>query len=166
MLNHYYPIETEYNTVFQQLPQQALTFDKVKEHLSSIRGERASLLLNLAALIQNKEEDIATFKEREAYIRHERQLAEQQVAMLKKYCLYELQRCHLEQLDGELLTLQIDKNHPKVVVDRVEQLPLIYIARTESYPDKIRIRSDLLQGITVPGSQLVYEPHLRITRKK
>ena len=166
MLNHYYPIDTEYHTVFQQLPQQALTLQKVKEHLGSIKGERASLLLNIAAFIQNKEEDIATSKEREAYIREERQLAEQQVAMLKKYCLQELQRCHLEELESELLSLRIDKNHPKVVVDRVEQLPLIYIARTESYPDKIRIRSDLLQGISVPGSQLVYEPHLRITRKK
>jgi hypothetical protein len=166
MLNHYYPIETEYDAVFQQLPQQALTVEKVKMHLSSIKGEQANLLLNIAAFIQNKEEDIATFKEREAYIRQERQLAEQQVATLKKYCLHELQCCHLEQLDSELLTLRIDQNHPKVQVDHIEQLPLIYIARTESYPDKIRIRSDLLQGIAVPGSQLVYEPHLRITRKK
>lgn len=166
MFNHYYPIDSMYHTVFEELPQQALTFDKVEEHLSSIRGERASLLLNLAAFIQNKEEDIATYKEREAYIRQERQLAEQQVAMLKKYCLQALQRCHLEELDGKLLALHIDKNHPKVVVNRAEELPLIYIARTESYPDKIRIRSDLLQGISVPGCQLVYEPHLRITRKK
>ncbi len=165
MLTAYYPIDPRYNAVFQQLPQQAFTLETIQPHFEKL-GEKVAFLLNLAAFIQNKEHDIATLKERETYLRQERQLAEQQVTTLKKYCVTKLQESRLNYLENTLLSLHVQQNCPKVLIDNIEQLPTIYIARIEPHPDKIRIRSDLLQGIAVPGSRLVFDPYLKITAKK
>lgn len=81
---------------------------------------------------------------------------------LDNYIISNMQRLHLDKIEGETRTLQLTKSVETKITD-FAALPTKYQhSKIEVVPDKKKIKEDIQNGIDVPGAMLVENNHLKI----
>lgn len=131
--------------------------DRLKELSDSMETK----CINITRVFKSIEaEQEAIEKERKNMAAREKAL-KNQVERLKAYLLSNMERCDINKISCPQFVISLQKNPPSVEAYDKTQIPQEYQKITIDY-DNQKIKSDLTNGLVIPGVRLVQGNHIRI----
>jgi hypothetical protein len=129
--------------------------------LNALTDTMENKALNITRLFKDLEAHAdAIEKERKAMALRENAL-KNQVKRLKEYLLSNMERCEIKKIECPQFIISLQKNPPSVKIEDENLIPSEYDKVTVDL-DISKIKSDLQNGVVVPGASLIQKNSVRI----
>lgn len=132
----------------------------------TLEGEAGDLMekgVNIAKVFRNLESFAEQIKQAEIQMAERRKVIEKRAASIKQYLLTNMDMAGITKIESPWFCISIKNNPESVVVDDAVALPKEYMRETISFaPDKIRMKSEMQDGIVIPGAHLEKTKRLEI----
>lgn len=158
-----YEIAERYRNIQDLTDNPDIPIEVIEEGLNSITDEFNVKAENIAKVLKEMEYDIIALKEEEDRLLKRRKALENRHQELRLYLEAYMRLIDKPSVVGNIFTLSITKNPPKVQIDDLEGIPKEYINIEEvKKVDKRKILKDLQEGKEVKGVRLEQIESLRI----
>ncbi|MEK5167139.1 siphovirus Gp157 family protein [Paenibacillus sp. FSL R5-0527] len=138
--------------------------EQLQEFLVGLEGKIEEKIENTIKVIRSLEAEAKAIKEEEERLAARRKSIENSFVRLKENVETIMKRMELEKVKGQLFTISLQSNPPKVVVLDEFDIPQKYFVTPEPVPQlqKREIIEAWKQGKDIPGVQVVQEKSLRV----
>ena len=135
----------------------------VIDTLESLEGEFKLKSTNVAKYIKNLENILDGMKESESNMRQRRVSLEKKIHHMREYLRNNLEKSGIKQIDAPDISISMQKNPYKVVINNENEIPEDFIDTKETKTvNKEKIKEALKDGKEVPGCELVQENRITI----
>lgn len=134
---------------------------------NTLEGESGDLVekgKNVAAVFRNLESDAKQIKEAEQQLAERRKAIEKRAESLRNYLKTNMEISGISKIDCPWFCVTIAKNPEAVTVDNEDEIPDEYFDEIPAtyQLNKSRLKSDMQEGVIVPGARLTRGTSLRI----
>ena len=156
-----YELADEFKDALENLTD--LDDQAVIDTLESLEGEFKLKSTNVAKYIKNLENILDGMKEAESNMRQRRVSLEKKIHHMREYLRNNLEKSGIKQIDAPDISISMQKNPYKVVINNENEIPedFIYTKETKTV-NKEKIKEALKDGKEVPGCELVQENRITI----
>ena len=160
-LSTLYELADEFKDALENLTE--LDDQAVIDTLESLEGEFKLKSTNVAKYIKNLENILDGMKEAESNMRQRRVSLEKKIHHMREYLRNNLEKSGIKQIDAPDISISMQKNPYKVVINNENEIPedFIYTKETKTV-NKEKIKEALKDGKEVPGCELVQENRITI----
>jgi hypothetical protein len=131
------------------------------ERLDELKDPIETKCINVVKVFKSLEaERIAIEAERKAMQAREKALAKQ-IESMKDYLLTNMEKCEISEIKCPKFVIKLRKNPPSTVIVDEFLIPSDY-NKIKIELDKEKIRSDLLNGVIIPGAKLESKNRIEI----
>lgn len=158
-----YELTQNYLNLLDLLENPDVPAEMVQAALNEVEGSIEDKAENTVKLIKSIEADIKALKEEEQKLYNKRKSLEGKKENLKDYLECTLKAIGKEKIKGNIFTISMQKNAPKLIIEDYKTIPEEYITtETTTIVFKDEVKAALKNGIEVPGAKLEYTESLRI----
>jgi len=158
-----YELTSLYRQLAERLTDLGLDDQTIADTLEGEAGDLMEKCVNVAKVCRNLESDADQIKKAEAQMAERRKAIEKRAASIRKCLLTNMDMAGVPRIESPWFCISIKNNPESVVVDDAVALPKEYMRETISYaPDKIRMKSEMQDGIVIPGAHLDKTKRLEI----
>lgn len=146
------------------------TEEEVEDTMEGLRGSFDQKAIAVAAYIRTIKDECRAVSDEKIRLnkralmvgaREEKLLAT--IKRLTEYLKSQMERCMVTEINGEIFTVKIKNNPPRVEIDNLSEIPAPFKSVTsEIQPLKEAIKKALLDGKDVPGAHLEQSTRLDI----
>jgi phage host-nuclease inhibitor protein Gam len=155
-----YELTSQYNQIFQSITEES-DLEQLEEMLTAIEEEFEVKAENIAKLIKSLDGDIKAYKEEVDRLTARKKTMENHQDRLKAYLESNMTALGKDKIKGNVFTIAMQNNPPKIVVD-AEELILDMYKEYEVKLDKKMMLDDIKAGRKVPGVHMEQSASLRI----
>tara|TARA_B100000427_G_scaffold163328_1_gene135753 strand:+ start:300 stop:791 length:492 start_codon:yes stop_codon:yes gene_type:complete len=156
-----YELADEFKDALENLTD--LDDQAVIDTLESLEGEFKLKSTNVAKYIKNLENILDGMKEAESNMRQRRVSLEKKIHHMREYLRNNLEKSGIKQIDAPDISISMQKNPYKVVINNENEIPEDFIDTKETKTvNKEKIKEALKDGKEVPGCELVQENRITI----
>lgn len=158
-----YEIGERYRNLADMLDDDSIPAEAVLEALDGLEEEFTAKAQAVAKLVLDLDAEAEAAKTEAARLSNRKRAAENKAQRLKGYIQQQMESIGLQQLRGDVITLRVQDNPPKVVVDDPARVPESYY-KPPAAPelDRAAVLAALRAGEEVPGCRLETGRSLRI----
>jgi len=138
--------------------------EQLQEFLVGLEGKIEEKIENTIKVIRSLEAEAKAIKEEEERLAARRKSIENSSVRLKENVETIMKRMEMEKVKGQLFTISLQSNPPKVVILDEFHIPQKYFVTPQPVPQlqKKDIIEAWKQGKDIPGVQVVQEKSLRV----
>ena len=156
-----YELADEFKDALENLTD--LDDQAVIDTLESLEGEFKLKSTNVAKYNKNLENILDGMKEAESNMRQRRVSLEKKIHHMREYLRNNLEKSGIKQIDAPDISISMQKNPYKVVINNENEIPEDFIDTKETKTvNKEKIKEALKDGKEVPGCELVQENRITI----
>lgn len=140
------------------------TNEQLQEMLNGLEGKIEEKIENTIKVVRSLEAQAKAIKEEEERLKARRTSIENSATRIKENVETIMKRMELEKVKGQLFTISLQSNPPKVVVLDEFHIPQKYFVTPQPVPQlqKKEIIEAWKNGVDIPGVQVVQEKSLRV----
>lgn len=140
------------------------TNEQLQEMLNGLEGKIEEKIENTIKVVRSLEAQAKAIKDEEERLKARRTSIENSATRLKENVETIMKRMELEKVKGQLFTISLQSNPPKVVVLDEFHIPQKYFVTPQPVPQlqKKEIIEAWKNGVDIPGVQVVQEKSLRV----
>lgn len=140
------------------------TNEQLQEMINGLEGKIDEKIENTIKVVRALEAEAKVIKEEEDRLKSRRTSIENNATRLKEYVEIIMKRMKLEKVEGQLFTVSLQSNPPKVIVLDEFHIPQKYFVMPQPVPQlqKKEIIEAWKNGADIPGVQVVQEKSLRV----
>ena len=140
------------------------TNEQLQEMLNGLEGKIEEKIENTIKVVRSLEAQAKAIKDEEERLKARRTSIENSATRLKENVETIMKRMELEKVKGQLFTISLQSNPPKVVVLDEFHIPQKYFVTPQPVPQlqKKEIIEAWKNGMDIPGVQVVQEKSLRV----
>ncbi|MGM0124887.1 hypothetical protein IGI37_002281 [Enterococcus sp. AZ194] len=155
-----YKLVADYNHVIEMADQ--LDDGTLKDTLDSIEEVFDDKVENIAKSIKEIEGQADMIKAEKERLAKREQTMRSNVKNMKRYMQDQMEAVGKKKVQGELLTIAIQRNAPSIRIDSEEYIPEEFYIPQPSKLDKTELKQELKAGLEIPGVALVQTESVRI----
>lgn len=134
------------------------------EHtLEALEGSIEHKAENIAKVIRSMEAEAKALRDEEKRLADRRRARENKIQWLKEYLQENMEATGIKRVDGDVLSVRLQKNNPAVNITDEAVIPKDFFIEQEPKIDKKRLLQALKDGQTIAGVTLVQKRSLRIS---
>lgn len=158
-----YELSEQYQTLLDMACDDP-TNEQLQEMINGLEGKIEEKIENTIKVVRSLEAQAKAIKDEEERLKSRRTSIENNVARLKENVETIMKRVELEKVKGQLFTISLQSNPPKVVVLDEFFIPQKYFVTPQPVPQlqKKEIIEAWKSGADIPGVQVVQEKSLRV----
>lgn len=154
-MSNLYELAAQHRLLAENLTDLGLDEQTIADTLEAESGDLMEKGVNVAKVFRNLESFAEQIKQAEQQMADRRKAIEKRAASLKQYLLTNMNMAGITKIESPWFCISIKNNPESVVVDDAVALPKEYMRETISFaPDKIRMKSEMQDGIVIPGAHL------------
>ncbi len=162
-MSNLYELAAQHRLLAEKLTDLGLDDQTIADTLEAESGDLMEKGVNVAKVFLNLESFAEQIKQAEQQMADRRKAIEKRAASLKQYLLTNMDMAGITKIESPWFCISIKNNPESVVIDDAVALPNEYMRETISYaPDKIRMKSEMQDGIVIPGAHLDKTKRLEI----
>lgn len=155
-----YKLAADYNHVVELADQ--LDDGTLKDTLDSIDEVFDDKVENIAKSIKEIEGQADMIKAEKDRLTKREQTMRNNAKSMKRYLQDQMEVVGKKKVQGELLTVAIQRNAPSVRIENEENIPEVFYIPQPSKLDKTQLKQELNQGLAIPGVELIQTESVRI----
>jgi len=150
-----YELSNDYLTACNDLMSREDDFspEVIADTLEGLQGDVKVKCINVAAYYKNIQRECDAMREYEVKMQARRKSLESKSENMKKYLESSMIRCGISKITSPEFTLSIRKKPKSVFVDDESLIPRCY-TKMKITLDKVKIKSEIERGNSVPGVHL------------
>lgn len=155
-----YKLSENYNQVIQMADQ--LDDGTLRDTLDSINEAFDDKAENIAKSIKEIEGQADIIKAEKERLAKREQAMRNNAKSMKSYLQEQMDLVGKKKIQGELLTVAIQKNAPSVKIESEQYIPEGFYIPQPSKLDKTQLKNELKNGLEIAGVELVQTESVRI----
>ncbi|MDT2419479.1 siphovirus Gp157 family protein [Enterococcus avium] len=155
-----YKLSENYNQVIQMADQ--LDDGTLRDTLDSINEAFDDKAENIAKSIKEIEGQADIIKAEKERLAKREQAMRNNAKSMKSYLQEQMEAIGKRKVQGELLTVAIQKNAPSVKIESEQYIPEGFYVPQPSKLDKTQLKNELKNGLEIAGVELVQTESVRI----
>lgn len=155
-----YKLAADYNHVIDLADQ--LDEGTLKDTLDSIEEVFDDKVENIAKAIKEIEGQADMIKAEKDRLAKREQTMRNNAKSMKRYVQEQMDAVGKKKVQGELLTIAIQRNAPSIRIESEENIPEAFYIPQPSKLDKTQLKQELKQGLAIPGVELIQTESVRI----
>lgn len=155
-----YKLAENYNRVIELADQ--LDDGTLKDTLDSIEEVFDDKVENIAKAIKEIEGQADMIKTEKDRLTKREQTMRNNAKGMKRYMQEQMEAVGKKKVQGELLTVAIQKNAPSVKIESEQYIPEEFYIPQPAKLDKAQLKQDLKLGLEIPGVELIQTESVRI----
>lgn len=155
-----YKLAADYNHVIDLADQ--LDEGTLKDTLDSIEEVFDDKVENIAKAIKEIEGQADMIKAEKDRLAKREQTMRNNAKSMKRYVQEQMDAVGKKKIQGELLTVAIQRNAPSIRIESDENIPESFYIPQPSKLDKTQLKQELKQGLAIHGVELIQTESVRI----
>lgn len=155
-----YKLSENYNQVIQMADQ--LDDGTLRDTLDSINEAFDDKAENIAKSIKEIEGQADIIKAEKERLAKREQAMRNNAKSMKSYLQEQMDLVGKKKIQGELLTVAIQKNAPSVKIESEQYIPKGFYVPQPAKLDKSQLKNELKNGLEIPGVELIQTESVRI----
>lgn len=155
-----YKLSENYNQVIQMADQ--LDDGTLRDTLDSINEAFDDKAENIAKSIKEIEGQADIIKAEKERLAKREQAMRNNAKSMKSYLQEQMDLVGKKKIQGELLTVSVQKNAPSVKIESEQYIPEGFYVPQPSKLDKTQLKNELKNGLEIAGVELVQTESVRI----